>query len=295
MIDVIRNPKGYIDAEKVDYAFSDALSLVKLVCGISNNAAYLVMMDAYNVIRKHPEYKGRIRRMFEKALKEWRIYESSLLRPATGIRLFDISLMDEETRAKYGNITNAEYFEFWQGTGASAYQRTLPMITSLQNKFRLAFIDIGIAYPETIAWAFTALASLQVACDMWKLTVDEVCNSHGMPKHIVSNSAKPLQVSKPYNSWKEAVTALAPDARGKLSSKDERNIEMGVRQLYEVWSSPDGLFGSTADAMIDYSEVFASKGVARNLSLGAKKYKEDLEVDIKEDNLRRAINRLKNA
>lgn len=82
-IDIVRNPRGYVSRGQIERAFSLGMGLAKQVCGICNNATYLVMQEAFKRIQSHPNYKGKAKRLFLEAMKAWRVYESSLLHPST--------------------------------------------------------------------------------------------------------------------------------------------------------------------------------------------------------------------
>ena len=103
-------------------AIGNAAAVVKLVCGVGNNAAWLVMLDAYDHARKCKRYGFRQKQTFKQAIKEFHDYERGL-KYATQNRMFHLADMNDETRRKYGDITDAEYYEFWKGIGGPAYQK----------------------------------------------------------------------------------------------------------------------------------------------------------------------------
>ena len=97
---------------------------VKMMCGVANNCAYYVMMDALDHIRKHPRYADKsIKRLFEgkpnSALDFYKRYRNRLRWPmGDDNRFFHIADLTEEARRKYGApITDEQYFEFWEATG----------------------------------------------------------------------------------------------------------------------------------------------------------------------------------
>jgi len=263
MIDIVRNPKCYRSDQELLDAYANAVSMVKMVDGVCNNATYLAMMYALEQIAEHPKYKGKVRQRFEAVVKEWKRYEGNLLY-ATHCRFFHVADMSAETRSKYGDITDRQYFEFWQGGGGRAYYKTRPLITSLQNKFRLSLEADGMPYPDILAWGLTASTLLDICVHMHGLAVKEMAGQWGLDYDVFALNCQPLSVEKPRKAWRFALGTLEDKVNGKIiPASTEKNIAFGVNQIYDAWSSAEGLFGSTADAITDFAEVFAGKKTMR--------------------------------
>ena len=60
--------------------------------------------------------------------------------------------------------------------------------------------------------------------------------------------------------WKMAMEATDPTVNYELDDIEKRNIEMGLVQLQEAWSSTSTLFGSLSESIESYEEVFRTKG-----------------------------------
>jgi len=121
----------------IQNALARSASVVKLVRGVANNATWLVMMDAHDAIKKHPNYRGKVKYLYKQAFKEFKNNERQLLY-ANENRMFHLADMTPTTRKIYGNITDAQYFEYWQGLGARAYTEGNQWVSSLDNKYRLS-------------------------------------------------------------------------------------------------------------------------------------------------------------
>lgn len=166
-----------IDREELERQVSQCSGFVKMMCGVANNCAIQVVNMCRSHIedirdeksykerpkQPHPGYKHRAKLLFRQFFQEWHTMESTLLYPSAGeTRFFHVADMPEGARKKYGTMTDAQYFEFWKGTGVLAYQKSLPLITSLQNKFRLSLERHGVKHAQQTAWAMTADAVLQI-------------------------------------------------------------------------------------------------------------------------------------
>lgn len=127
---------GKIDREELERQVSQCSGFVKMMCGVANNCAIQVVNmcrshiedirgeDSYKERpkRPHPGYKHRAKLLFRQFFHEWHTMESALLYPSPGeTRFFHVADMPEEARKKYGTMTDAQYFEFWKGTGTLAY------------------------------------------------------------------------------------------------------------------------------------------------------------------------------
>ena len=93
--------------EELERKTAAAASIVKLVCGVGNNAAWLVVLEAYDHAKQHRRFnqniKGgkRVSWFFRRVMKLYHEYEHRLV-DARHIRLFHVADMDEKTRRKYG-------------------------------------------------------------------------------------------------------------------------------------------------------------------------------------------------
>lgn len=237
-----------------------AASVIKLVCGVANNASWLVMLDAMDHARQCRRYGGNVKRQFKQCLEMFHAYERKLIY-ANENRMFHLADMAPEIRKKYGDITDRQYYEFWTSTGASAYQRTQPEITSLANKYRLSLQKHGAKDAEHVAWVMTAMASLELAGQLYERIINESVKSYGLPRRIFDHVFSQFSLSEISKAWCKAMCALAPESVDyKLDDVEERNIELGLIQLQDAWLDTDTLYDSVSDAVDDYDEVFRTKG-----------------------------------
>lgn len=235
-------------------------SLVKLITGVGNNAAWLVCLDALDKIRQHKSYKHQIKRAYKQAIEEFHRYERKLIH-ATQIRMFCVADMSDDIRKKYGDITDREYYDFWAAIGGKAYQRTHPMITSLQNKYRLSLTNHGILQPELLAWSMTALACLKLACQMYEYSIDSLSKEYHLPMPLSHYIFDQFSLKRVTAAWQRALIITDPKADSySLNPTEERNIKMGLEQLAESWLDLKTLYGSTADTVVEYAEIFRTAG-----------------------------------
>lgn len=261
--DYVRNPKGFRNVGEIEAAAVTSASIMKLMCGVGNNATHEVLCNAHDYIKKHSQYKGRVAGLFKKVFKDWRMYESNLLY-ATKNRFFHVADMPEQVRSMYGDITDKEYFEYWQGLGASVYVNTKPLISALNNKFRLSLQQHNVEEADIAAWGLTGSACLQLSCHMYDMATDSCCDIVGLQKKEMRKIFKPLLLDNISKAWNLACDELSPGMRNyKLSEFEEGNISLSFKQILEKWTNPVNIYDAVSACIEDYAEVFKSKKALR--------------------------------
>ena len=256
--------------EEIQKSFSNAAAVVKLVCGVGNNAAWLVALEAHDHAKQHYRYfqsikGGSVRGEFKRAFNAFKEYERGL-KHASKNRMFCLADMREDVRRKYGDITDAEFYGFWKGIGGPAYQKTRPLITSLWNKYRISLVKHNIRDAEHLAWVMVAQAAIDLAGSMYESAMQECETGYKLPRHLLNEVFSQFSLKKVSKLWFRAMMALEPATEPlKLDSTEEKNIDMGLRQLMEAWLDPELLYSSTSATVEDYDEIFATKGFQKKV------------------------------
>jgi hypothetical protein len=257
--------------EELQKAVGNAAAVTKLVTGVGNNAAWLVMLEGYDAARRCRGFKRSVKGghmvgwYFKRAINLFHDYERNLLRAQTN-RMFHLADMSENVRRKYANISDDEYYEFWKGVGGVAYAKTKPMITSLWNKYRLSLVSHNIKDAEHIAWVMTAQAALDLAGAMYESAMKECEASYKLPRRVLNHVFSQFSLHEVSKAWMQALLLLAPETEPlKLNDVEEKNIDIGLQQLMEAWMEPELLYSSASGAVEDYEEIFATKGFKKKV------------------------------
>lgn len=276
------NPKG-MTRDELEQRAAQVSGFVKLMAGVANNAALTIMRDCLDRIadvrsqdsyrgkprHPHPNYRFKVKGLYNQALKERDHYRHELLYGSSqGIRFFNISDMPQDTRRKYGVVTNQDYFEFWEDTGSLAYQKSQPLIGSLWNKLRLSLQKHQVPEAELVAWALVGANVLELAVIVWDRAMHSAYEAFEgvLSMDFVRRLYQPFSLSRVSKAWQQATNALSPEMRcyDHLDPADERNIQFGIEQLSELWVSADIPFDSTIAAVEDYQDdLFATRGFAK--------------------------------
>ena len=302
LISRANNPNGVTVAD-LERDIAQCSGFVKMMCGVANNCAYYVMTNALYQIRKHPRYADKkIKRLFEgkpnSVLDFYKRYRNRLRWPmGNDISFFHIDDMTEEARRKYGApVTDEQYFEFWEGTGGLAYEKSLPWITSLWNKFRLSLLQHNVPYPDIAAWGLVGSSVLELAVETWEMSMRSVCEAVPViPVKIIHNLYSPFNMQQVATAWHKACRALTPETENyKLEETEEKNIAIGLNQLRELWVSPDLPFDSTIAAVEDFKgEIFRSTRQAKKSIRDLKKMRNEAIEDIEEQKREERLKQLK--
>ena len=251
--------------EEIVKAVSNAAAIFKLVCGVGNNAAWLVMMDGYDHAKRCKAFRRSLRGghmvgwYFKKAVNDFKDYERQLLTTGKN-RMFHVADMTEDVRRKYGDISDAQYYEFWKGVGGVAYAKTRPHITSLWNKYRVSLIKHDVKDAEHVAWVMTAQAAIDLSLAMYESAMKECETGMNLHRKLLDGIFGQFSLKTISKDWMRAMMLLAPETDNyQLDSTEERNIDLGLQQLMEAWLDPELLYSSASGAVDEYEEIFATK------------------------------------
>lgn len=253
--------------EELERKMAAAASVVKLVCGVGNNAAWLVVLEAYGHAKEHRRFnqsiKGgkRVSWFFRRVMKLRHEYEHRLVEARTN-RMFHMADMDDDIRRKYDkNITDRDYYDFWAAIGGPAYTNTHPLVTSLWNKYRLLLQKYDVVDADKVAWVMVGQVALELAGTMYDMALDECETGYGLPRTLLEYVFGQFSMKEIAREWYRAMMVLAPETEPITPSElGEKNIDIGIRQLMEAWMDHNTLYKSAADTVADYDEVFRTAG-----------------------------------
>ena len=234
--------------------------LVKTMAGIGNNAAWSACLEAMDHLRKHPNFRHQVKKGFNDAIQAFHNYEKRLVY-ATENRLFNLDGLTPEYRKRYGNITDRDYYEYWSATGSMAYSQKRQWVANLWNKFRLSLIGHKVPNPETVAWGMAADACLKLAVCIYENAIKVGVEEYGVPKALLDAILCGLNISAIEKRWDKALMMLEPLTETyDLTELEQKNIQLGLDQLQEEWTSCTTLRGALSETTEAYEEVFRSIG-----------------------------------
>jgi hypothetical protein len=274
----------------INNAISNAAGQMKLCCGVVNNAAWQVCLEAHDHIKKSKQYRNEVKRLFKQALEEFHKYENNLIY-TRGVRFFHLDDMAENSRKMYGDISDQEYYDFWASTGATMYYNTRQHVTALQHKYKRVFEAHNLSDADIVAWAMTALTCLKIASVSFNMEKSVVHKNFKLDKRVVDRFFRVFSLEKVEKCWYNALKALnAQSAEEGMTERERKDIGFGIEVLRDEWMDTQKHLRITGEAIDNYQEVFRTKGEVKK----ALREIADMDNEIEEENMnalkRRIIN-----
>lgn len=244
----------------VEYILTYSSSVAKSVCGVTNNYAILVMLDAHDKIKSTPIYRHQVKLAFKQAISEMQSYRR-LLRMGNprGLRFFNINDMLPETRQKYGDITSEEYYDYWESIGSLAYTKTKDLMNSLAYKYEKVLVEKGYKYHKELAWVMVASVALSIAVGQYEGVIQQCCEELHVTAAELDEMLAPFNMNNINLRWKRAWELADPECSVKMDKDKFRNIELGIEQLSDALRDPLLVYDSVIDSTKEYEEIFTSK------------------------------------
>lgn len=235
-------------------------ALIKMMCGIGNNAAWACCLEAMDQLRRHPRFRHRVKQVFKAAMEEFKAYERRLVY-ATENRLFHLDDLTPEYRKRYGNISDREYYEYWCSTGATAYSQKRMWAMNLWNKYRLSLIRHKVPNEGIVAWGMTADAALRLAQCIYENNIKVCACDYEVPQPLLEVIFGGLNVKRVADKWDAALMMLEPlTDTYELEDIEQKNIQLGLDQLMEEWTSMATAVDALTETTEAYDDVFRTKG-----------------------------------
>lgn len=249
-----------ISDEEMQERVGSSSSFIKTMTGIGNNAAWSCCLEAMDQLRRHVNFKQRVKRGFNDAMSGFRTYENQLVY-AKENRLFHVADLTPPCRKRYGNITDREYYDFWASTGATAFTKKRIWVMNLWNKYRISLNSHRVPNAETVAWGMTAAACIKIARCIYANSLLVCIDEYGVPKQLLDSIFGQLDLSAVDKKWDEALILLEPFTETyDLSESEQKNIQLGIDQLHEELTSMATLTDTLTDSIGSYGEVFRTQG-----------------------------------
>lgn len=249
-----------LSREEMAVRVGKSSALIKMMCGIGNNAAWACCLETMDQLRQHPNFRHRVKQGFKAALEEFKAYERRLVY-ATENRLFHLDDLTPDYRKRYGNISDREYYEYWCSTGATAYSQKRMWAMNLWNKYRLSLIRHKVPNEGIVAWGMTADAALRLAQCIYENNIKVCACDYEVPTPLLEVIFGGLNVKRVADKWDAALMLLEPlTDTYELEDIEQKNIQLGLDQLMEEWTSMATAVDALTETTEAYDDVFRTKG-----------------------------------
>lgn len=270
------------DPWKISQGLYDMSATMKLHCGIANNAALIIMVDALDVVKKHPRYKHRAKQLFKESLRLRDAYERRLRYDENGF--FAIKGLPAHVRELYADgVGMGDYFDFWTGLGSRAYVVTKPFVSALTHKYYRSLVAHGVKDAEYLAIGLTACAALALAVNTYEMAIRSECERFGVPERFAHKHFSDLSLRRVELAWADALAALEPRAIQDVLSEDEvRNIHLSINDIERRWHDFNNYKETMSDTADAFSDMFRSDEVRETVMRATREMHPD-DFEIKSD------------
>lgn len=277
----IRPLQPIADKQRLIRQVSDACGELKMFTGGAVNCALFMLHEALVQLEQCDTYRHQAKVLLNRTRQDWQQYEHDLLHPGDGLRFFHLDDMQDEYRKRYGDITDAEYFEFWQGMGSEMYMQCHPDIIALCYKYERYLTRIGHRNAKAYATAMTADALLQLSCIVWDIITLQ--NQSAMPALSPSfrQLAQPLSPQRIADTFHQAIEVMFLSHSPELTALECADIKSSTDSISATWSDPITYTNIQESNIKSYaSDVFRTKGEVRKLLQLNSDKREEIQQEI---------------
>lgn len=244
--------------EQIEHRMALCSGMVKAMCAMSNNVAYIMLYNAHDHARKHPAYKQQVKQLYKRTMEQYRAYERQLY-GAMEFRMFHLADLTPEARKRYGDITDKDYFEMWQDMGSTGYRLALPHLQALTHKFRLSLRKRGVPYEDIICHQLTAQAVLDIAVGIHRSAITLARDEFHLPTEIIQRNYEQFSLNNVAMSLEKAVHALCSEEYA-LDEQEEHNIQISIRDIADTFAKQENMLEAVIDTVKNNEEIFRTKG-----------------------------------
>lgn len=235
-----------------------ASGMVKTMCAMPNNVAYIMLYNALDKVKKHPRFRFQIKRNFCNASNEYRRYEKNLYSAAQN-RMFHVGDLHPDTRKRYGNITDRDYFELWQDMGSTGYHLALPHLQALTHKFRLSLRKHNVPEADIICHLLTAQSVIDIALTFHRSAMQLCEQDFKVPKQFIPLLYDQFSLARVATAWERAVVSLSPE-HYPLTDMEVKNVMLSVRDISDTFAKQDNMLQAVMESVERNEELFRTKG-----------------------------------
>lgn len=247
--------------------------------------ARYICYDAIDKVKEAGEYRHEVKRHVKQYMAEMEKRRKAMIDPPEGRRsFFSVKTLSEKTRARFrADITDEEYFELWEYTGAVAFNKIHAEIYALQWKYEKALKARNAKKAKIIAWLLTASSIIR----MYEVEFIELMNTFkrtfGYPDIVLKNFFEPFEPKMQLTLWDKIVECYGSILTPILAEcLDERNVEIGLTDIVQKIGRTEETYRLARTAVEENPELFRSKKAWREQLAEIDELVEDLETGYRE-------------
>ena len=262
----ILNPRMY-NAEQITEIIGKCSKFVMTMMGVSNNLALLILGNGLDAAKKSPAYRTKdIKRQFEFCQNTIKKYEYGI--KSSEFKFFDVADMTPDVRRIYSDdITNEDFYSYWQASGCAAYPKIKNYVMALRNKYYIIdarqYTQQEAALRADLAVTYTVLS---LAVMTFNMVMEQCAQDFKLPQSALAKTFQMFSLEKVLRQWEKAMLTMFPNIKeDNCTDFDKKNIIVCSNDLARRWTSVDLVTSSLEDATNDYEEVFKTEGFKKKV------------------------------
>lgn len=235
---------------------------LKLELGLFFAYQRFICLDAIDKVKEAGEYRFGLKKQINTFLAELKRVRMLLIDPpSTGFRMFHLGDLPTVARLRFRkDLTDKEYFEFWENQGMVAFNETHKHLYALQWRYEKALKDKGARKAKVLAWLATACSMVEMYNVSYETLLDRFHKMFGYPKSSLRSVYGGFDLNRAREAWYGCIELFEPNADSVLAScLRQHNVELGLQQLSEVLLNCEKQLDFTRMNIEENREVFSSK------------------------------------
>ena len=235
-----------------------ASGAVKLVTGVFNNAAWLVCLDALSEARKHPNFKHKAKRAYNRVIEEYKAYERRL-KHSDKKPFFVVSNLVEKDKSMFGDISDSDYYDAWVAHGSKMYVELRQELHELALIYKESLDAHNVPHSDIMSLQMVAQSCLLHAVSGYLAVVDKTISFHKLPNRFTKDLFCDFNIKRIADAWFRAMCSLEPKSEFEMTDDEKKRIVEVLKRFMHKFLNPDLVHDSAIYVTEEYGEIFASK------------------------------------
>ena len=268
--------------EQLSQQLGHAAGAMKTMVGLPDVVALFYLQDTLHKLSASPLYRGRVKQMANRVAKMKREWEQRLLHPQPSeLRFFDVTLFGKDDKSCFhDDMTQAEYFEYWQCTGGELYADALPLMNALGYKFRRHFERCGAPDAKLFARLTVTANVLTIVTEAFNNVTRDIEKSMVRTTPSLTEITHCFSLGSIAKVFLDLCTLIIP-ATYKVTPEEQHDMELATNAIIDVLTDPVRMVECQKRVNNDYgTEVLRSKSVLKERNKEAAAMKRDIMRDV---------------
>ena len=241
--------------------------MTKTHLGPFYSLARYICYEAISKLKQAGEYRHQVKRHVKIWLEEMDKERKLMINPPKDCgKFFSIENVFSSVREMFrDDLTDEEYYEFWEYVGVAAFNDVHKIIYALQWKYEKALVARGATKAKAVSWLLTAYMVLK----MYDMEYVELLNTFeknfGYPEKMLRRYFRVFDATKLYGQWQRIMEYCYTDAEKLIiECLEERNVEIGLQDIMQRMSKECADLRYIRKATEENPEIFRSKKAWRD-------------------------------